>query len=279
MSKSIPKKKLVAFGRSLREAERAPATVEKYLRDAEAFARFVGEEKLTRERVLKFKESLGRTRSTAGANAVLAAVNALLRFLGRADLTVRPFRIQKQVFCPEEKELSRAEYLRLVRAAREAHNPRLALLLETVCGTGIRISELPFVTVEAARKGEATVTCKAKTRTVFLVAALTKKLLKYAKREGITAGPVFVTNSGRPLDRSNVWREMKRLCAAAKVHPAKVFPHNLRHLFARTFYGIDKDIAKLADLLGHSSVNTTRIYLVHTGAEHRRRMEAMHLIS
>ena len=173
---------------------------------------------------------------------------------------------------------TRSEYAALVRTAQRQKNERLALVVQTICGTGIRVSELQYITAEAARRGEAVVCCKGKTRKVFLVSELRHKLLRYAAARGITKGSIFVTKSGRPLNRSNVWREMKSLCKEAGVLPEKVFPHNLRHLFARTFYGIEKDLAKLADILGHSNINTTRIYIGTTGAEHRRRMEGMRLI-
>ena len=169
-------------------------------------------------------------------------------------------------------------YLRLVQTAQQQGKERLNLILQTICGTGIRVSELPFITVEAARSGEAVVSCKGKTRSVFLVKLLQKKLLRYAAKQGIVSGSIFVTRTGKPLNRTSIWREMKGLCKQAHVDPRKVFPHNLRHLFARVFYGIEKDIAKLADILGHSSINTTRIYIISTGTEHRHRMESMRLV-
>ena len=178
----------------------------------------------------------------------------------------------------EEKELTKAEYTRLCRTAERKHNERLNLILQTICGTGIRVSELQYITVEAAKNGEAVVNCKAKTRSVFIVKELKQKLLRYAAEQGIKNGMIFVTRTGKPISRTNIWREMKALCIEANVNPNKVFPHNLRHLFARVFYGIEKDIAKLADILGHSSINTTRIYIISTGSEHRQRMENMRLI-
>ena len=186
--------------------------------------------------------------------------------------------MQKKAFCSEDKELTRAEYVRLVNTAKEKGNERLNLRLQTICGTGIRVSELQFITVEAVRKCEAVVSCKNKTRTVFIVRELQKKLLNHIKSKGITTGCIFITKSGKPMSRCNIWSEMKALCEQAGVSPDKVFPQNLRHLFARTFYGIEKDIVKLADILGHSSINTTRIYIITTGAEHKRKMEIMRLI-
>lgn len=209
---------------------------------------------------------------------MLASLNGLFAFLGWHDLKVKMLKLQQQVYCPEEKELTRQEYTRLIRAAERRHNRRLCLILQTICGTGIRVSELRYITVEAVRRGEAVVNCKAKTRAVFIVKALKQKLLRYAAEQGIESGMIFVTRTGKPVNRTNIWREMKSLCQEAEVNPKKVFPHNLRHLFARVFYGIEKDIAKLADILGHSSIDTTRIYIISTGTEHRQRMENMHLI-
>ena len=186
--------------------------------------------------------------------------------------------MQRQVYCSEEKELTRAEYIRLLEAANAKHNERLNLIIQTICGTGIRVSELQYITVESVKCGEAVVSLKGKTRSVFIVRELQKKLLRYAAEQKITSGAIFITRTGKPMSRTNIWREMKSLCEQAGVNPQKVFPHNLRHLFARTFYGIEKDIAKLADILGHSSINTTRIYIITTGAEHQRRMENMRLI-
>lgn len=191
---------------------------------------------------------------------------------------MKSLKVQQQVFCPEEKELTKAEYERLCRTAEKKQNERLCLILQTICGTDIRVSELQFITVEAVRKGEATVSLKGKTRSIFIVRDLQKKLLRYISEQKITAGAVFVTRMGKPISRTNIWREMKNLCVEAEVNPEKVFPHNLRHLFARVFYSIEKDIAKLADILGHSSINTTRIYIISTGTEHRKRMERMRLI-
>ena len=183
-----------------------------------------------------------------------------------------------EIFCSEEKELTREEYNRLLNAAESKGNKRLNLILQTICGTGIRVSELRFITVDAVKKGEAFVFCKGKRRSVFIVKALQKKLLRFATEQKIESGYIFITRTGKPLSRTNIWRDMKRLCKDADVNPDKVFPHNLRHMFARVLYGIEKDIAKLADILGHSSINTTRIYIISTGTEHRQRMENMRLV-
>lgn len=275
MKKKIDSKQLLEqFEDYLKINEKSAATIEKYRRDTAAFLRFAENKKITSELLHCYKAELKKTRTAETANSAIASVNSFLRFLGLQTLRIKPFKIQKKIYCPEERELTKAEYLRLVRAANE----RLSLLIQTVCGTGIRISELEFITLEAAKKGEAAVTCKGKNRVIFLIPELRKKLLRYAKKRGISSGPIFITKTRKPLNRSNVWKEMKRICETAKVPSSKVFPHNLRHLFARIFYALEKDIAKLADILGHSNINTTRIYLMDTGAEHRKRMEKMRLI-
>lgn len=266
------------FETQLRNDEKSENTVEKYLRDVRAFCEFTNSDEVSKAVVMGFKTSLAENYEITSANSMIAAVNAFLRFMGWADCCIKQFKIQKKAFRSEEKELTKTEYIRLVNTAKQKGNVRLNLILQTICGTGIRVSELQYITVEAVRKGEAVVSCKNKTRTVFIVRELQKKLLNYIKSKGLTAGSVFVTKSGKPMSRCNIWREMKSLCEQAGVSPDKVFPHNLRHLFARTFYEIEKDIAKLADILGHSSINTTRIYIITTGAEHKRKMENMRLI-
>lgn len=259
--------------------EKVAHTVEKYVRDVRAFAAFLDGRAVTKDLAVAFKQQLLEAGyAPASVNSMLASVNSLFVFLGWNDCRVKAIKRQRQIFCSEDKELTKAEYFRLLNAAKQKKNDRLCLILQTICGTGIRVSELQFITVEAARMGQATVKCKGKVRTVFLVRALQKKLLRYAKERHITAGTIFITRSGKPLNRTNIWREMKALCKDVNVNPNKVFPHNLRHLFARTFYGLEKDIAKLADILGHSSINTTRIYIISTGDEHRRRMERLRLV-
>lgn len=266
------------FAAHLQMDEKSTATIEKYLRDIRYFAAFAADRPIDKALVVQYKSELGKTYAVTSANSMIAALNAFLRFQGWHDLCIKQFRVQKQVYCPEEKELTKAEYIRLVEAARKKGNERLSLILQTICSTGIRVSELEYITVEALQRKRAVVHCKGKTRTVFLVQALQRKLLQYAKVQGITNGAIFVTRNGKPMNRCNIWKEMKALCAQAKVSAGKVFPHNLRHLFARTFYGIEKDIAKLADILGHGSIDTTRIYIVTTGMEHRRKMEHMKLV-
>lgn len=270
---------ITAFERELRREEKSANTVEKYLRDVRAFFVFVGESEVSKETAIAYKNRLIESRyAPRSINSRLSSVNALFAFLGWMDCRVKAIKLQRQIYCSEEKELTKEEYRRLLDAARQKGNERLDLLVQTICGTGTRVSELRFITVEAARKGAATVSLKGKTRTVFLVRELQKEILRYTKSRGITTGPVFITASGKPLSRTNIWRDMKALCKSAQVDPKKVFPHNLRHLFARTFYDIEKDIAKLADILGHSSIETTRIYIISTGVEHRHRMEKMRLV-
>lgn len=272
--------KLVAeFSAHLKNEEKSQNTTEKYLRDVRMFAAHFRGTEITKEMVIAYKSKLlAEHYAVRSVNSMLASLNSLFTFLGWSDCKVKSMKLQRQIYCPEEKELTKAEYLRLVNTAKRKGKERLNLILQTICGTGIRVSELEYITVEAAKSGKAVVALKGKTRSVFLVKELQKKLLRYATEQNISSGTIFITRNGKPLSRTNIWREMKGLCQEAGVNPQKVFPHNLRHLFARVFYGIEKDIAKLADILGHSSINTTRIYIISTGSEHRKRMEHMHLI-
>ena len=276
--RKIEPKILQEFELYLRNEERSKATIEKYMRDVWCFVGFIGSTEVSKQSVVDYKNKLGNSYAVASANSMIAALNSFLRFCGWHDLCVKQFRVQRQAYCSEEKELTRAEYIRLLKAANKKHNERLNLIIQTICGTGIRVSELQYITVEALGKGEAVVNCKGKNRRIFIVPELKKKLPRYVKEQKISSGAVFITRNGKPVSRNNIWKEMKALCEQAHVAPSKVFPHNLRHLFARTFYGIEKDIAKLADILGHASINTTRIYIVTTGAEHKRKMEHMRLI-
>lgn len=267
------------FIKHLNLEEKSDLTIEKYVRDVKKFIRFLNGKSVDKEVVIAYKQKLiDSGYSLNSINSMIASINHFLEYKGWIDCKVKSIKTQKQVFCSEEKELTRNEYERLVVAALRKKNLRLSLILQTICSTGIRISELKFITVEAIKSGHANVNCKGKIRTVFIVRELRKKLTSYVKREGIISGSVFVTNSGKPMDRSNIWKSMKKLCAEAKVSQKKVFPHNLRHLFARSFYKIEKDIAKLADILGHSSIETTRIYIISSGYEHQKCMENMRLI-
>lgn len=257
--------------------EKSVATVKKYVRDVRTFFVYMKESDITKERVVEYKKYLvEKGYAVKSVNSMLAGLNSFLVFLGMPDCRVKNLKVQRSIWCEEEKELSKAEYMRLLKAAED--QPRLKLVIQTICGTGIRVSELRYFTVEAVRQGEVAVNCKSKTRTVLVPGKLKKMLLKYAKKNGIRSGAIFVTSGGRPLNRSNIWAQMKKLCQKAGVKSGKVFPHNLRKLFARTFYGIEKDIARLADLLGHSSIDTTRIYIMTTGTEHRKKIERLGLV-
>lgn len=262
----------------LRELERAPATVQKYVHDLTALLEYLDGAPVTKAALIAWKQDLTAAHAPATVNSMLAAVNGFFAFLGWRGLTVKLLKIQKSPFCDEGRELTRAEYARLVRAAERRENERLALVIQTICATGIRVSELRFITVEAVRTGRAEVTNKGKRRAVFLPDKLRRLLQKYIRAQKKTAGAVFTTRTGKPLDRSNIWRDMKALCDCARVEPGKVFPHNLRHLFARTYYTLEKDLSRLADILGHSSVNTTRIYTAESGRVHARQVGRMDLV-
>ncbi|MBR4289261.1 MAG: tyrosine-type recombinase/integrase [Oscillospiraceae bacterium] len=265
------------FASYLRREEKSTATQEKYLRDVQSFSAYVDGSEITKELVVGWKQKLVESGyAVRSVNSMLASINSLLDFLALPNCKVKNIRTQRQTYCAEDKELTKAEYLRLLEASKR--NQQLNLVIQTICGTGIRVSELQHFTVEAVRQGEIVINCKGKTRTILVPGKLKNILLNYAKRCGITTGAIFVTRTGKPLNRSNIWAAMKKLCNAAGVKPSKVFPHNLRKLFARTFYGIEKDIAKLADILGHSSINTTRIYIMTTGTEHRRKIERLGLV-
>ena len=275
----LTEKVIQSFSDYLWREEKSVNTIEKYLRDVRAFAKHMSGKEVTKENVIGYKnELISEGYAARSINSMLASLNSLFSFLGWSDCKVKSLKLQRQIYCPEEKELTKAEYMRLVNTAKQKGNERLNLLIQTICGTGIRVSELQFITVEAVKCGNAIISLKGKTRSVFIVRDLQKKLHRYAAEQGIKSGAIFITRTGKPISRTNIWREMKALCEQANVNSNKVFPHNLRHLFARVFYGIEKDIAKLADILGHSSINTTRIYIISTGTEHRQRMENMRLI-
>lgn len=263
-----------AFRAHLCREEKSPYTVEKYVRDTSALMRFAAGRPLSKDTVVSFKAHLiDNSYSPGSINSMLASVNSLLAFLGTPQCRAENLRVQKQAYRSEKENLSKEEYLRLQRAAKE--KPRLGLILETLCETGIRISELSYFTVESLRKKKIEVRCKGKIRTIIVPGELCRKLLRYAGARGITDGAVFCTRSGKPVNRSNIWSEMKKLCEKAGVEKTKVFPHNLRKLFARMFYSMSRDIAQLADILGHSSINTTRIYIMVTEQEVRSRVERL----
>ena len=277
--RKITEETLAAFARQLGEEERSPATLEKYLREVRQFAAFLGGREVTRELAAAWREELSARQSPATVNGKLTALDRLLAFLGWEDCRVKHLRVQRQLFRDSARELSREEYARLVETARRLGRGRLSLLMETICATGIRVSEVRYITAEAVREGRTEIALKGKIRTILLPGKLCRKLEKYARQKKITSGELFLTRSGRPMSRKQIWAEMKGVCRAAGVAPSKVFPHNLRHLFARTFYRVCRDVAKLADVLGHSSIETTRIYLISTGAEHARTLDQLRLIS
>lgn len=274
---TLTSERIREYANFLCREEKSAATQEKYLRDVGAFCLYAAGGEITKELMVAWKKHLvEQGYAVRSINSMLASVNSLLDFLGLPGCKVKNIRIQQQTYCAEDKELTKAEYLRLLDASKR--NEQLNLVIQTICGTGIRVSELRYFTAEAVKRGEVTVDCKSKTRRVFVPGKLKNILLNYAKRQRIASGMIFVTRTGKPLNRSNIWAAMKKLCEAAGVKSSKVFPHNLRKLFARTFYGIEKDIAKLADILGHSSINTTRIYIMTTGIEHRRKIERLGLV-
>ena len=273
-------KQLAAYDASLRTDERAPGTLEKYLRDLRAFLVWLDGRPVTKELAHQWKEELqARGYAPVTINSMLSALNGLFRFLGWEECRVKFLKVQRRLFRDERRDLNQSEYNRLLETAHQLGRERLALLMETICATGIRVSEVRYITVETARDGKAEIALQGKIRTILLPNKLSRKLLKYAKRQKIASGEIFLTRSGKALSRRQIWAEMKRLCRHAGVEPSKVFPHNLRHLFATAFYRACKDIAHLADLLGHSSVETTRIYLISSGTEHARQIERLGLVT
>ena len=276
---TVTEENLMVFADWLKANEKARATVEKYVRDVQAFSVWLADATITKEAAIEYKQYLmdEKGRDATGVNTVIAALNNYFVYAG-LDIRLKPLKIQRRTFLSEEEVLSKAEYKRLLTAARSMGNIRLYLALQTICSTGIRVSELRFINVEAARSGEASITNKGKTRTVFLPTELKPLLLRYAEAHEIQSGSIFITKNGTPLNRSNIWTEMKNLYETAGVDPSKIYPHNLRALFARRFYSIDKDLVRLADLLGHSRVDTTRRYLMESGEQHRQRVDALDLI-
>lgn len=271
---------IARYARALRTEERAPATIEKYLRDVRSFAAWLEGRPVSKELAARWKEGLlGSGLAPATVNAKLSALNGLFRFLGWEDCRVRFLKLQRRAFRDPARDLTREEYGRLLETANRQGRGRLALLLETICAAGLRVSEVRCITAEAVLAGRAEIRLKGKIRTILLPGKLCRKLLKYAKKQKIASGEIFLTRSGKAISRRQIWHEVKALCGEAKVAPSKVFPHNLRHLFARVFYKACRDIVKLADVLGHSSINTTRIYLMTTGAEHAKQLERLGLVT
>lgn len=265
------------FHQLLLEEERSQATREKYMRDFRAFLRYIGEDPISKERVICYKQYLVKKYAASSVNSMLAAANRFLKSIGRYDCTVRSLKIQRRAFRASQRELSKAEYYRLLAAAKRRKDTRLYMLMQAICATGIRVSELQFITVESLRSGVAQVSLKGKTRQILIPSKLRKELRRYASEKGIGSGSIFITKTGRPMDRSNILHAMKLLCREANVEPGKVFPHNLRHLFACLYYKVSKDISRLADLLGHANINTTRIYTCVSGSEQSRQIDKLGL--
>lgn len=258
--------------------EKSPATIRRYRQYLELFRRFAQNRMIDKTLVIRWKEALRQQLAPTTVNGALAALNGLFRHLKWEDCVAKLLKIKKRVYLPEDRELTREEYARMVQAAGAEGNERMAALLQTICITGIRVSELRFVTVEALEIRTVDVECKGKIRTVFLTKDLCRMLKQYAEDKGIASGMIFVTRTGKAMDRSNIWREMKRIGRLAGVDGRKVFPHNLRHLFARIFYSQQKDLLRLSDILGHSNINTTRIYTMESGMNHMRQLEQMQLL-
>jgi site-specific recombinase XerD len=267
--------KIFEFEKELLKREKSRATIEKYIRDVRAFLKRC-KGVLTEEGVLKYKSYLCEKYRPRSVNSMISSINCYLDFIGRGECKVKALKMQRRTFSDVDRELTRAEYERLLEASEK--NDRMYFLLQTICSTGIRVSEVKFITVEALKYGCANIEMKGKTRTILMPKKLCRALLKYAKSKKITSGAVFITKCGNPLDRSNIWSDMKKLCDKAQVDKKKVFPHNLRHLFARVYYSREKDIVRLADILGHSSINTTRIYTMESGDIHRRQLEKLGLL-
>lgn len=267
-----------SYAVSLREQEKSTATIQKYVHDLVVLCDYLADKTLTKSTLIDWKEHLTTEYAAASVNTMLAAANGLFDFYGWDDLKVKPLKIQKSMFCDTDKELTRDEYIRLIHAAEAKGNERLSLVIQTICATGIRVSELEYITAEAVSVGHTEISNKGKRRTIFLPEKLRRLLKKYLQKQERTTGTVFTTKTGKPLNRSNIWRDMKALCESAGVEQGKVFPHNLRHLFARTYYTIEKDLSRLADILGHSNITTTRIYTLESGVVHAQQMERMGLI-
>ena len=280
MKKIITESDIDRYAEHLKRCEKSRGTVEKYCRDVKLFFAFLPEDKtVSREQTAAFKAYLQKSRRTVTVNSMIVAVNGFLTYMGWDACRVKLLRLQKKMFREEQRSLSRGEYRKLIDTARLQGKMRLALAMEAICATGIRVSELRYVTVEAVKEARADISLKGKVRTILISGKLRKKLLKYAKEEGIKSGEIFITRRGNSLSRRQLWADMKALCGEADVEMTKVFPHNLRHLFARSFYRVSRDVAKLADILGHSSIETTRIYLISTGEEYRKELEQLQLIS
>ena len=278
--RTIQDAQIIAFEQFLRSEERVSGTIDKYLRDVRSFAARLGERPLDKEACAAWKEGLQAEKlCPETVNSKLSALNKFLKFIHREDCCVKYLRIQHRLFRRTDRDLTKADYTHLLEAANNMGRTRLALLMETICATGIRVSEVKYITAEAVEEGRTEISLKGKIRTILIPGKLCRKLQKYARKQKIVSGEIFLTRNGKGLSRRQIWAEMKSLCEKAGVAPSKVFPHNLRHLFAQAFYRVCHDVVKLADVLGHSSIETTRIYLISTGAEHVRQLDRLGLIS
>lgn len=264
----------------LYEEEKSPATIQKYMRDLSKLSSFADGREISKQLVIEYKQHLrdAGEYKTSSINSFLVAANRFFEYMDCYELKVKTFKMQKETFVPETRELSKEEYKKLVRVAEQSGKIRISMIIQTICATGIRVSELPAITVQAVKRGMATIRCKGKERQILIPRELQVRLLRYIRRQGIKRGVVFRTRGGKAVDRTSIWREMKKLCEEAHVNSDKVFPHNLRHLFARTFYGMYQDIVKLADMLGHSNIETTRIYLKESYSEHQKQLQNMGLL-
>ena len=278
MKKVVTDDMIEKFRLYLYEKENSTNTIDKYVRDILKFIKYVGNRSIEKADVLIYKKELCGSYAPKSVNSMLSSVNAFFTMLGWYDMKVKTLKIQRRIFADKERELTKTEYERLLAAAKKRHNERLYYLIQTIGSTGIRISELRYISVEAVENGCADIDCKGKIRQVFLPKRLCKLLKTYIKNRNIKKGPVFVSKNGKPLDRSNIWRMLKSLCDEAQVSPQKVFPHNFRHLFARTYYSLQKDIVRLADILGHANINTTRIYTMESGETYKKQIEYLGLL-
>lgn len=276
--RKITEEKIKNFKSNLYREEKADATIEKYVRDVKLFMYWCEEKDVNREMLLEYKKYIVDTYKPTSANSMISSLNCFFAYMGWQGYKIKPVKIQRKIFADKSKELSKKEYEKLLNAAWKKGDYRLYYIMQTICSTGIRISELRFVTTDAVKNGQAIINCKGKIRTILLPKQLCNMLLGYIKKEGIKKGSVFISKNGNPMDRSNIWTQMKKLCKDAGVLGTKVFPHNFRHLFARTFYAIHKDIIRLSDILGHSNINTTRIYTMETGIVHRFQIQKLGLL-
>lgn len=279
MNKKVITDKIVKrFQMYLYEEERSENTIQKYMRDIRFFSEWLQGREIDKTVVIEYKKELCRRYAVKSVNSILSSINAFFVFMNWHDLKIKTLKIQRRIFADKSKELTKAEYERLLTAAKNKKNERLYYLMQTIASTGLRVSEVKYVTCEAVRQGQAVINCKGKIRQIFLPQKLCKMLKVYIKTQNITRGAVFISKKGKPLDRSNIWKMLKDLCESANVDNTKVFPHNFRHLFARTFYSLQKDIVRLADILGHSSIETTRIYTIESGKEHIKLLQKMGLL-